>query len=195
MYVTTDEMQTWSQGGGGQTLGLVQMPPAPPTTVAVIESIATGAPSRVVDQSEAADEVAALFSNPDQQERISRLYRKTMIGTRRMAVDPLDPEFDALRREAGTIRDRMNLFYQHAVPLAVDVAGRALAPIEDPATEIGLLVFVTSTGFHRSGRRCGGRQATRPVAVGFACGGELHGMCGRDERHPHCHGLRSCQPR
>ena len=147
MFVNTDEVQIGSQGGGGQALGLAQMPPAPPTTVAVIESIATGTPSRVVDQSEAADQIAALFSNPEQRERISRLYRKTMIGTRRMAVDPLDPEFDAMRRKAGTIQDRMNLFYRHAVPLAVDVAGRALAPIEDPATEIGLLVFVTSTGF------------------------------------------------
>ena len=106
MFVTTDEVQTWGLGGGGQGLGLAQMPPAPPTTVAVLESIATGAPSRVVDQSEAADQVAALFSNPEQQERISRLYQKTMIGTRRMAVDPLDPDFDALRREAGTIRER-----------------------------------------------------------------------------------------
>ena len=110
MFVNTDVVQIGSQGGGGQALGLAQMPPAPPTTVAVIESIATGTPSRVVDQSEAADQIAALFSNPEQRERISRLYRKTMIGTRRMAVDPLDPEFDALRRKAGTIRDRMNLF-------------------------------------------------------------------------------------
>src|SRR4051794_17583260 len=90
MFVNIDEVQAWSQGGGEQVLGLAQMPAAPPTTVAVIESIATGAPSRVVDQSEAADQVAELFSDSEQRERISRLYRKTMIGSRRMAVDPLD---------------------------------------------------------------------------------------------------------
>src|SRR5690242_5016739 len=119
MYVASDEVLMWSQAGGERWVALAELPPAPPTTVAVIESIATGAPSHVVDQAGVAEQVAALFDNPEQRERISRLYQKTMINTRRMAVDPLDPEFDALRREAGTIRERMNLFYQHAVPLAV----------------------------------------------------------------------------
>ncbi|PJE02638.1 3-oxoacyl-[acyl-carrier-protein] synthase III C-terminal domain-containing protein [Mycobacterium sp.] len=146
MYVN-DELLMWRQGGGEAGPTLTELPPAPPTTVAVIESIATGTPSHVVDQLQVADQVAALFDNPGQRERISRLYQKTMIGTRRMAVDPLDAEFDALRRQAGTIRNRMELFYRHAVPLAVDVAGRALAGVDDPSTEIGLLVFVTSTGF------------------------------------------------
>ena len=36
--------------------------PSSPTTVAVIESIATGAPTAVVDQRAAADKVAALFA-------------------------------------------------------------------------------------------------------------------------------------
>jgi alpha-pyrone synthase len=183
MFVTTDKVPTWSHGGGGQGLGLGQMPPAPPTTVAVIESIATGAPSRIVDQSEAADRIAGLFIDPAQRERISRLYQKTMIGTRRMAVDPLDPEFDALRRQAGTIRDRMNLFYRHAVPLAVDVAGRALAPVEDPLTEIGLLVFVTSTGFIAPGvdvaivKQLGLSPSVSRVVVNFmGCAAAMNGI-------------------
>jgi alpha-pyrone synthase len=127
--------------------GLVQLPPAPPTTVAVIESIATGAPQQVVHQADAADRVAGLFLDPQQRERIPRVYQKTRIATRRMAVDPLDPEFDTFRRDPGTIRDRMNLFYQHAVPLALEVGGRALAGLPYGADEVGLLVFVTSTGF------------------------------------------------
>ncbi|OBI90151.1 type III polyketide synthase [Mycobacterium asiaticum] len=126
---------------------LAQLPPAPPTTVAVIEGIATGAPARVVEQSDAADRVAALFVDPEQRERIPRLYHKTRISTRRMAVDPLDPTFDVYRRDPGTIRDRMNLFFQHAVPLAVEVSRRALAGLPYGPDEIGLLVFVTSTGF------------------------------------------------
>ncbi|OBK92419.1 polyketide synthase [Mycobacterium asiaticum] len=126
---------------------LAQLPPAPPTTVAVIEGIATGAPARVVEQSDAADRVAALFVDPEQRERIPRLYHKTRIGTRRMAVDPLDPTFDVFRRDPGTIRDRMNLFFQHAVPLAAEVSRRALACTPYGPDEIGLLVFVTSTGF------------------------------------------------
>ncbi|CAM3181305.1 type III polyketide synthase [Mycobacterium intermedium] len=128
-------------------IGLAQLPPAPPTAVAVIESIATGTPSRMVSQADVADRVAELFLDPTQRERIPRVYQKTRIATRQMAVDPLDAEFDLLRREPGTVRDRMNLFYEHAVPLAVDVAGRALAGVPYQMDEIGLVVFVTSTGF------------------------------------------------
>jgi alpha-pyrone synthase len=128
-------------------IDLTLLPPAPPTTVAVIESIATGAPHRVVDQTEAADRIAQFFADPRQRERIPRVYAKTKIATRRMAVDPLDAEFEAFRRDPGTVRDRMNLFYEHAVPLAVEVSGRALAGLAYGADEIGLLVFVTSTGF------------------------------------------------
>lgn len=126
---------------------ITQLPPAPPTTVAVIEGIATGAPPRTVPQADAAERVSRMFLDPEQRERIPRIYQKTMIHTRQMAVDPLDAEFDAFRRKPGTVRDRMNLFYQHAVPLAVEVSRRALAGLLSPADEIGLLVFVTSTGF------------------------------------------------
>lgn len=126
---------------------LAQLPPAPPTTVAVIESIATGGPQREVEQTSAAAHVAGLFVDPEQRERIPRLYQKTRIDTRRMAVDPLDADFDAFRRHPGTIRERMNLFFEHAVPLAVDTARRALTGLPYGADEVGLLVLVTSTGF------------------------------------------------
>ncbi|GAB7144965.1 type III polyketide synthase [Mycobacterium riyadhense] len=146
-------MSAPAHGGGvfpvedGPQIDLVQLPPAPPTTVAVIEGMATGAPHRVVEQSDAAARVVELFGDPRQRERIPRVYDKTRIATRRMAIDPLDAEFEAFRRDPGTIRDRMNLFYEHAVPLAVDVSRRALAGLPYGADEIGLLVFVTSTGF------------------------------------------------
>ncbi|WP_204079688.1 type III polyketide synthase [Mycobacterium riyadhense] len=146
-------MSAPAHGGGvfpvedGPQIDLAQLPPAPPTTVAVIEGMATGAPHRVVEQSDAAARVVELFGDPQQRERIPRVYDKTRIATRRMAIDPLDAEFEAFRRDPGTIRDRMNLFYEHAVPLAVDVSRRALAGLPYGADEIGLLVFVTSTGF------------------------------------------------
>ncbi|MFE7802131.1 type III polyketide synthase [Nocardia sp. NPDC057440] len=119
-------------------------PSAPPTTVPVIEAIATGAPGQVLDQSVAADWMAGQFTDPEQQTRIRRIFRKTMIDTRRFAVDPLDPRRHAPGGKPATIRDRMQLFYRHAVPLAVDVARRALEGV-DPA-DVGLLVFATSTG-------------------------------------------------
>jgi len=139
-------MSTTAEGGAPQ-VDLAQLPPAPPTTVAVIESIATGTPPRVVKQSEVAGRVAGYFSNPEQRERIPRIYQKTTITARRMAIDPLDADFDAFRRQPATIRDRMELFYRHAVPLAVEVSGRALAGVPYGVDEIGMLVFVTSTGF------------------------------------------------
>ncbi|WP_063020419.1 type III polyketide synthase [Nocardia niwae] len=116
----------------------------PPTTVPVIEAIATGAPGLVLDQSDAADWMAEQFSDPEQRSRIRRIFRKSMINTRRFAVDPLNPRLHAPNGKPATIRDRMQLFYRHAVPLTVDVARRALADI-DP-DDVGLLVFATSTG-------------------------------------------------
>jgi alpha-pyrone synthase len=183
MFTTSDDVLMCGHAGGEHGFAPAHMPPAPPTTVAVIESIATGTPGQLVDQSEAADQVATLFSNPEQRERVSRLYQKTMIRSRRMAIDPLDPEFDVLRREAGTIRDRMKLFYQHAVPLAVDVAGRAIAPLQDPSTEIGLLVFVTSTGFIAPGvdvavvKQLGLSPSISRVVVNFmGCAAAMNGI-------------------
>jgi len=161
--------------------GLTQLPPAPPTTVAVIESIATGAPARVVEQTAAADQVAQLFDDPRQRERIRRVYQKTTIHARRMAVDPTDPEFDAFRRQPASIRDRMNLFYAHAAPLAVEVAGRALAG--HAAAEIGLLVFVTSTGFVAPGvdiaivKQLGLSPSVSRVVVNFmGCAAAMNGL-------------------
>lgn len=147
MSVTPTEDGARQKAGDGHNDIIAQLPPAPPTTVAVIENIATGAPPQVVHQSETADRVAELFTDPQQRARIPRVYAKTKIATRRMAVDPLDTEFGAFRQDSGTIRDRMGLFYQHAVPLAVEVCGRALAGLPYGAEEVGMLVFVTSTGF------------------------------------------------
>ncbi|WP_446222290.1 type III polyketide synthase [Nocardia sp. IBHARD005] len=123
------------------------LPPTPPTTVGVIEAVATGSPSLVVDQAVNAGRVAELFSDPVQRQRIPRIYAKTRIDTRHLAIDPLDPEFLEFSRKPGTIRERMNLFVEHAVPLAVDVARRAVAGLANPADDIGQLIFVTSTGF------------------------------------------------
>lgn len=133
--------------GEGFAYDLVHMLPTPPTTVGVIEGIATGSPSGVFDQAEAAGRVAELFADPAQRARIPRVYQKTRIDTRHLVVDPLDDRFLPFSRRPGTIRERMDLFYEHAVPLAVDVARRALAGVADPAAEVGQLIFVTSTGF------------------------------------------------
>ncbi|MFI6869771.1 type III polyketide synthase [Nocardia sp. NPDC050406] len=168
---------------GDYAYDLAQLPPTPPTTVGVIEGIATGSPLGRYSQAEAAEKVAALFADPAQRVRIPRVYQKTRIDTRRLAVDPLEDEFLAFSRQPATIRERMDLFYEHAVPLAVDVAGRALSGIEDPANEIGLLVFVTSTGFIAPGvdvavvKQLGLSPTVGRIVVNFmGCAAAMNGM-------------------
>ncbi|OBF85474.1 polyketide synthase [Mycobacterium sp. 852002-51163_SCH5372311] len=152
---------------------LAELPPSPPTTVAVIESIATGTPQRLVNQCEAAHRVAGLFADPVQRDRILRVYAKTKVATRHMAVDPLDAGFAPFRRNPATIRDRMDLFHRHAVPLAVEVGGRALRALPYAPDEVGLLVFVTSTGFIAPGvdvaivRELGLSRSVSRVVVNF----------------------------
>ncbi|GEE02856.1 alpha-pyrone synthesis polyketide synthase-like Pks18 [Gordonia spumicola] len=157
--------------------------PSPPTTVAVIESLATGAPARIVDQTTAAGQVAALFDDPAVAERIVRVYDKTRIATRHLAIDPMAPEFLEYSRRPGTVRERMNMYFEHATPLAVDVAGRAIAGIADPAAEIGMLIFVTSTGFIAPGvdvaviKQLGLSQTISRVVVNFmGCAAAVNGL-------------------
>jgi alpha-pyrone synthase len=158
------------------------LPPAPPTTVAVIEGIATGAPEQVFSQSDAAEEVAALFTDPVQQERIRRVYEKTRINERHLAIDPTDLEFRDFSERRGTIRERMNLYLEHAAPLAVDVARRALGSVPGQV-EVGLLVFVTSTGFIAPGvdvaviKELGLPRTTNRVVVNFmGCAAAMNGI-------------------
>ena len=81
------------------------IPTVPPATI-VIESIATGVPEAMKKQKDTAEVVISLLNSPpEQQERIRRLYAKTRIDKRHMAVDPLSPAFD--RRMA--IRKRILL--------------------------------------------------------------------------------------
>lgn len=158
------------------------LPPAPPTTVAVIEGIATGAPDQVFTQREAADEVAALFDDPKQRERIRRVYDKTRINERHLAINPTDPEFRAFSQKRATIRERMNLYLEHAAPLAVDVARRALGAVPGEV-QVGLLVFVTSTGFIAPGvdvaviEELGLPRTTSRVVVNFmGCAAAMNGI-------------------
>jgi alpha-pyrone synthase len=169
---------------GSAEIPLEQLPPSPPTTVAVIEGIATGAPQRVVSQAAAADHVAELFDlGSDQRARVARVFERTCVDTRRMAIDPTDPTFDAFRRRPGTIRERMALFHEHAVPLAVDVAQQALAGLANGVEEIGLLVFVTSTGFIAPGvdvalvKQLGLAPSVSRVVVNFmGCAAAMNGL-------------------
>ncbi|CAM2943761.1 long-chain alpha-pyrone synthase [Williamsia muralis] len=76
----------------------------------------------------------------------------------------------------------MNLYLEHAAPLAVDVARRALGSVSGDV-EIGLLVFVTSTGFIAPGvdvaviKELGLPRTTSRVVVNFmGCAAAMNGI-------------------
>lgn len=146
-------------------------PPSPPTSVAVIESLATGSPAQAYDQAESADRVAARVDDPTQAERIRRVYAKTRVTERHLAFDPLTPEFAEFSTRPDTVRERMDLFYEHAAPLAIETARRALGDV--CPSDVGQLVFVTSTGFLAPGvdvaviRALGLAPQTSRVVINF----------------------------
>lgn len=161
------------------------MDPTSPThssPAVIIESIATDVPWDCRTQSETAQAVAKLFNLSEDEQRISKLYENTKVHTRHMAVDPLSENFD---RRMG-IRKRMDLFLEHAAPLAIVACGRALAQCRatDPTRAIGKLVLVTSTGFVAPGVDISIMEAlslspeVSRTAVSFmGCAAAMNGLC------------------
>jgi alpha-pyrone synthase len=123
-----------------------------------IESIATGAPKHIISQADAAKFVSELYALEHHQNQIEKIYKNTRIDTRHLAIDLLKDEVINFCRQPGNIKERMRLYAEYAVPLATEVAREAIAIAtarsrkNDPTStekiedEIGLIVFVTSTG-------------------------------------------------
>ncbi len=152
-----------------------------------IESIATGTPNNVVRQSEAAQFVASLPHLHQNRARIERLYSNTRIDTRHLAVDLFLEQTIAFSSQPSTIQTRMQMFQEHAVPLAERVAKQAIATASAkmPTLKdaIRLVVFVTSTGFFAPGvdteiiRRLELRRDTARVTVNFmGCAAAMNGL-------------------
>jgi alpha-pyrone synthase len=152
-----------------------------------IEGIATGTPNNIVRQSEAAQFVASLPHLHQNHARIERLYSNTRIDTRHLAIDLLSEEVIAFSRQSNTIQTRMQMFQEHAAPLAERVARQAIATaaVETPNLKdaIRLVVFVTSTGFFAPGidteiiRRLELRRDTARVTVNFmGCAAAMNGL-------------------
>jgi alpha-pyrone synthase len=118
----------------------------------VIEGFATGTPDNVLLQSDAAKFLASLDCLERNKHRIEKIYENTRIHTRHLAINLLTEETVAFSQEKNTIEKRMQMYEQYAVALANEVASKALFAATDPQGEniqdqIGLIVFVTSTGF------------------------------------------------
>jgi alpha-pyrone synthase len=153
--------------------------------VPIIEAIATGTPDNILQQSQAAQFVANLPSIQKNQARIETIYQNTRIETRHMAVDLLSESQAAFCRQRNTIQARMDMYREHGIPLAEKVARDAIAKTSSQTTNeaIGLIVFVSSTGFVAPGvdaeliKRLGLRRDTARVTVNFmGCAAAMNGL-------------------
>ena len=160
----------------------------------IIESIATGTPSTIIRQSDAAQFVANLPTLEQNRSRIEKLYNNTRIDTRHLAVNLLSDETIAFSRQHGTLQTRMQLYKQYAVPLAEQVVSKALASVANVKELIGLIVFVSSTGFVAPGvdaeliKNLGLRRDIARVTVNFmGCAAAMNGLrvaCDYVRSHP-----------
>lgn len=154
--------------------------------VTMIESIATGTPHHVIRQADAARVIASLPNLAPNRHRIEKIYQNTRIETRHLAIDLLSEETIATIRNSN-LQTRMQLFQDHAVPLAERVVRQALntaaARHQTVIDDIRMIVFVTSTGFIAPGvdaeliKRLGLRRDIGRVTVNFmGCAAALNGL-------------------
>ncbi len=127
--------------------------------LATIEGLATGTPDNIIPQADAAQFVANLRGLNRNRDRIAKIYKNTRIEQRHLAINLLSEETYEFSRKPGTIQERMEMFEEYALPLAEKVAKKALKSAEESTQPgdyfysqniedtIGLIVFVTSTGF------------------------------------------------
>ncbi|GBL15699.1 alpha-pyrone synthesis polyketide synthase-like Pks18 [Microcystis aeruginosa NIES-1211] len=166
-----------------------------PQFLPVIESLATGTPGNLVQQTDAAKFLANLKGLEKNQHRIEKIYEHTRIDTRHLAINLLTEETVSFSREKGTIEQRMQMYEKYGLPLAEDVTRRVLLaaseqqkkhnPLSTEKIEdsIGLIVFVTSTGFVAPGidaqliKSLGLRRNIARVPVNFmGCAAAMNGL-------------------
>lgn len=160
-----------------------------------IEGIATGTPDNTLPQAEAAEFVANLRSLDRNRNRIAKIYQNTRIEQRHLAINLLSEETYEFSRKPGTIQERMEMFEEYALPLAEKVAQKALksAEVSTKSSDyfcsqniedtIGLIVFVTSTGFVAPGidakliKSLGLKKNIARIPVHFmGCAAAMNGM-------------------
>jgi predicted naringenin-chalcone synthase len=149
----------------------------------VLESIATGTPSLRKPQSEAASFMTQIERLPDPlRNRLPAIYRGSAIEHRHSCVEDYgrdDPESFTFFPEnwalepAPTTKERNEKYKEAAIPLAEDVARRALDGAETDADDITHVVAVSCTGFFAPGldvelvKRLGLPPTTQRTFIGF----------------------------
>jgi alpha-pyrone synthase len=174
----------------------------------VIEGFATGTPKHVLRQSEAAKFLTSLNCLERNQNRIEKIYENTRIETRYLAIDLLSEETIAFSQQRNTLEARMQMYEKYAFSLADEIARKALSAASDESAgvkiedEIGLIVFVTSTGFVAPGidakliESLGLRRNIARIPVNFmGCAAAMTGLrvcCDHVRAHPHSKALIVC---
>jgi alpha-pyrone synthase len=174
----------------------------------VIEGFATGTPPNVLHQAEAAKFLTSLNCLERNQNRIEKIYENTRIDTRYLAINLLSPETIEFSQKRNTLEARMQMYEQYAFSLADEVARKALLAASDPSSgvriedQIGLIVFVTSTGFVAPGidtkliESLGLKRNIARVPVNFmGCAAAMTGLrvcCDRVRAYPQSKALMVC---
>jgi alpha-pyrone synthase len=174
----------------------------------VIEGFATGTPKNVLRQTEAAKFLTSLNCLERNHNRIEKIYENTRIETRYLAIDLLSEETIAFSQQRNTLEVRMQMYEKYAFSLADEIARKALLAASDPSSavkiedEIGLIVFVTSTGFVAPGidakliESLGLKRNIARIPVNFmGCAAAMTGLrvcCDYVRAHPHSKALIVC---
>jgi predicted naringenin-chalcone synthase len=148
-----------------------------------VDAIATGNPPLQRTQEEAADFMSNIESLPDPlQSRLPALYRGSAIESRYTCVDDYgrdDPDDFTFFPETWTLEpapsteDRNEYYRESVVPLAEDVAGRALSESDAAPEDVTHVVAVSCTGFFAPGldvelvKRLGLPPTTERTFIGF----------------------------
>lgn len=172
----------------------------PHSVMPTIERLATGTPEYIIPQQQAAQIIANLPHLEQSRDRIEKLYNNTRIHTRHLAVDLRSETTIDRSHRSGTIQSRMDHFKAEAVPLAERVVQQALVGVS--IETIGLVVFVTSTGFIAPGvdaeliERLGLRRNIGRLTVNFmGCAAAMNGLraaCDHVKACPHQKALLVC---
>ena len=149
----------------------------------VLESIATGTPSLRKAQSEAAEFMTQIDRLPDPlRNRLPAIYRGSAIDARHSCVDDYgkeDPDdFTFFPKNwslepAPSTRERNEQYREAAIPLAENVARRALADSDVEADAITHVIAVSCTGFFAPGldvelvKRLNLPSTTQRTFIGF----------------------------
>jgi alpha-pyrone synthase len=179
-----------------------------------IEGIATGTPDNILPQVNAAHFVANLKSLDSNRKRIANIYKNTRIEQRHLAINLLSEETYEFSRKPCTIQERMEMYEEYALPLAEKVARKALKAAEISTKNddcfyaqniedaIGLIVFVTSTGFVAPGidakliKSLGLKRNIARIPVHFmGCAAAMNGLriaCDYIKAHPSQKALMVC---